>query len=89
MKFGNVLNMFHIKSSSDAECKSSKALKMIVKPEIDGYNIPIRCKNIDSGVEYSSANAAAKAEGLARSSVQLMVNGKKESIKGIRIRPIL
>lgn len=89
MKLSDVLDMIKIGHRSKSECDNSASLDLIVKPNIDRYHIPIMCKNIDTGVEYKSANEAAKSEGIARSSVQRMLSGKVDAVKGVRIRKIL
>lgn len=89
MKLSDVLDMIKIGRRSKSECENSSSLDLIVKPDIKMYNIPIRCKNIDTDVDYKSANEAAKSEGISRSSVQRMLSGEVDSVKGIRIRKIL
>lgn len=75
--------------SSKKECENSKQLERIVpgksNERLSNAQRAVKCVNPDTGAVYPSLSDAAKAEGISRSSARRLVNGKYESIKGVKL----
>lgn len=85
-----VLNLFRLNRKSKQECSNSKSLRSVIDESGDTNcnkvsKNAVKCINSDTGVEYASISAAAKAEGISRSSAMRLVKGEYECINGVRL----